>query len=332
MFKLTGAVAAGASILANAPWERLAEAMAGRRPADAATVTMIENRTAEFFRSEETLPARQLVNLLRTHFQGLRDLISTTADASLRRRLHTCLGETEALAGWTLFDLHRPQDAIRLYRNALVSAREAGDHPLVACVLGYWSYLLGGQGHGAAAVRILDDASSQIRGGAPVTQAWISARQSEELANLGEHTAALRALDHAVTAYDYAPPGGERPWTCFFTPTRFGSLAVSTYGRMDHPDTDDAADTLLRSMASSENKVKALVLADLATSAARGQDYDRVQSLSQRSAHLAVRTECSLAIDRLWDLAETLSASTPGTGRQIKNQLVEQLTAKPTRD
>jgi transcriptional regulator with XRE-family HTH domain len=325
MLKLTGAVAAGAGILSNAPWQRLAEALAGQRAADAATVSMIENRTAEFFRSEEALPARQLVTLLRDHYDGLRTLLTTTGDGSLRRRLYACLGQTEALAGWTLFDLQRHREAVRLYRNALASAREAGDNPLAACVLGYWSYLISTQGDVPAAARTLEEASGQVRGAVPTTQAWLSARRAEELAALGEHDAALRALDQAVDTFDYPSSGVERPWTSFFTPTRLGGLAVSAYGRMDHPNTDEAADTLLNSMAPTENKVKAIVLADLATSAARGRDYDRVQSLAPRSARLAVRTECSLAIDRLWELAETLPETGKGTAGQIKHQLVEQL-------
>lgn len=110
-----------------------------------------------------------------------------------------------------------------------------------------------------------------------------------------------------------------------FTPSRLGGLAVSTYGRLDHRETDQAATTLLASLSPTENKVKALVLADLATSATRNGDYDRVQSLSQRSAALAVRTEASLAIDRLWEIVETLPASAGGTVGQVWHRLTEQL-------
>lgn len=328
MLKLTGTAAvAGSGILTDAPWQRLAECLLGRRPADAATVGMIEIRTAEFFRSEETLPARQLVTSLRTHHRALRDVITTTTDDRLRRRLHTSVGETEALTGWTLFDLQRPRDAVRLYRNALESARAAGDEPLAACVLGYWSYLLSTHGDTPGAVRMLADAVERVRGSAATTQAWLSARHAEEQATLGDHAGALKSLDRAVTVFDYATARDERPWTCFFTPSRLGSLAVSTYGRLVHRDTDQVAATLLESLDPTENKVKALVLADVATSAARTGDYHRVQSLSQRSARLAVRTECSLAIDRLWDLVEILPASGNGTTGRTKKQLTEQLLA-----
>lgn len=323
MLKLTGvAVVAGSGALADAPWRRLADSLAGRRAADASTVAMIEHRTAGFFRSEETTPARDLIESLKAHHRSLRELIDSTPNESLRRRLITAAGETEALAGWTLFDLQRPADAVRLYRRALASANEAGDNPLAACVLGFWSYLPSSQGNPAEAARMLHAASETVRGSAAATQSWVTARRAEELAAAGDPDDALRSLDRAVTVFDYATPMGERPWTCFFTPTRLGSLAVSAYGRMQHPDTDQAAADLLASMSPTETKVKALVLADLATTAARGGDFDRVQALADESAPLAVRTEASVALDRLWELVELIPASSTG---QVRTRLADQL-------
>ncbi|WP_280335992.1 hypothetical protein [Nocardia wallacei] len=286
---------------------------------------MIENRTAAFFRSEETLPARQLVTSLLNHRTALQSLIEGTADESLQRRLLTALGETEALTGWTLFDLGRGRDAVRMYRSALDSAKEIGDGPLAACVLGYWSYLVESQGDTPGAIRMLEGASEQVRGSGPATQAWIAARLAEEAAETGDTYQALRALERAVTVFDYASPESERPWTCFFTPSRLGSLAVSTYGRLSHPETDKEAATLLGSLSPTENKVRALVMADLAMSAARAGDIDRVGSLADQSAPLAVRTEASLALDRLWTIVEMLPGRGTGTGVRTRERLKESL-------
>lgn len=327
LLKLAGATVAGASVLRDAPWQRLAESLAGHRAADGATTSMIENRTASFFRSEETQPARQLVRSLVQHRKSLADLIEDSSNESIRRRLITASGETEALEGWTLFDLGRVRDAERRYTSAFDSARQAGDGPLAACVLGYWSYLVSSKGDTVGAVRMLEDASEFVRGSAPATQAWISARLAEESAAGGDAYASLRALDRAVTMFDYAAPGNDRPWTCFFTPSRLGSLAVSTYGRISHPETDTEAEILLRSLSPTENKVRALVLADLATSAARSGDVDRVGSLAGQSAPLAVRTEASLALDRLWGVVEMLPEKGTGTGARIRERLTDKLLA-----
>lgn len=91
---------------------------------------------------------------------------------------------------------------------------------------------------------------------------------------------------------------------------------------MQHPDTDQAAADLLASMSPTETKVKALVLADLATTAARGGDFDRVQALTDDAAPLAVRTEASVALDRLWELVELIPASSAG---QVRTRLADQL-------
>lgn len=327
LLKLAGATVAGASVLRDAPWQRLAASLAGHRVADGATTSMIENRTAAFFRSEETQPARQLVRSLVEHRKSLADLIEDSSNESIRRRLITASGETEALEGWTLFDLGRIRDAERRYTSALDSAKQAGDGPLAACVLGYWSYLVSSRGDTAGAVRMLEDASEFVRGSAPATQAWISARLAEEAAAAGDAYGSLRALDRAVTVFDYAAPGNDRPWTCFFTPSRLGSLAVSTYGRLDHPETDTEADVLLRSLSPTENKVRALVLADLAASAARSGDVDRVGSLADQSAPLAVRTEASLALDRLWGVVEMLPEKGTSTGARTRERLTDKLLA-----
>ncbi|MGW5741602.1 hypothetical protein [Amycolatopsis sp. NPDC003861] len=327
MLKLTGAaIVTTSGLLNDPPWKRLSDTMAGERRADSSTVAMAEQKTREFFRSEETQPARALAAELRSHHQGLRRMIDTTTDDSLRRRLISAAGETAALAGWTLFDLARPDQAVKVYENALRTAREAGDQPLVACILGYWSYLLSSSGDARGAVRMLADASQQVRGSDAATQAWILAKLAEEEAAVGNAPSALRSLDQAVVVFDYASMGGARPWTSFFTANRLGSLAVSTYGRLHHRETDQLAATLLDSLAPTENKVRALVLADLATSAARGGDYDRVDALTSEAAPLATRTEATLAIDRLWEVVELLPTR-GGSAGQTRQQLTERLVA-----
>lgn len=329
LLKVAGAAIAAGSGLLDGPWQRITDTLAGQRPADAVAVKLIEDKTTGFFRSEETQPARELIRSLRAHRQEIAQLIETTSDDSLRRRLHSAAGETAALEGWSLFDIDRRGAAVGLYEKALESARYAGDNALAACVLAYWSYLAGGQGDNHGAVRLLTDAGAQVRGAAAATQAWVSARRAEELAALGDASGALRALDSAMTVFDYANPMTERSWTGFFSSSRLGGLTVSAYGRMDHPGTDDAARELLDALMPAENKVKALVLADLATSAGRVSDFDRVDALVKQAAPLAVRTEASLAIDRLWELVELLPENPRNSAGRTREQLTEQLLSSP---
>ena len=327
LLRLAGAavVTAGSELLNDAPWQRLADAVRRQRPADRVTVNLLEERTADFFRTEETTPARHLLTPLAAHLRTLRTLITHTTDDELRQRLLISVGESEAMAGWFLFDLQRPTEAISRWRVALELARETGDGPLTSCVLGYWSYATSNRGDRAQSLRLLDEAMHHVRGSAPTTQAWIAARAAEEHAALGDESKALRSLERAFTAYDYARPTTERAWTAFFTAGRLGSLTVASYGRLRHPETDTAARSLFSTVSPTETKVRAIVLAELAATAARHGDYDRADELSRLALPLAARTETSLAVDRLWDMVETLSTSDDTVAIGLRERLTEAL-------
>lgn len=297
---------AGVAVIGGAPWQRLAEAAERDRPPDSGLLDVVQDRTTEFFRVEETAPARAVLESLVEHGDALQRMLRATSGEQDRRRLLSAAGETEALAGWMAFDLSRPRQAQARFRRALRMADEAGDGPLTACALNYWSYLLASQQRSPEAVEVLGNAGEKVRGSAATTQAWVAARQAEEAARIGDPDTAERALARAFTAYDYARPHHERSWTSFFAPSRLGGLAVSTYGRIGHRETDDLANSLLGSLSPTETKVRALVVADLALSAAVGGDVDRAGELADRALPLAVRTEASLALDRLWELTEAL--------------------------
>jgi hypothetical protein len=137
----TAAAAAGADLIANSPWQRLRESADNTRPVDASTIQLMEDRTAEYFETERTVPASQILDLLIKH----RSIVSTLRDNArteeARNRLAVVLGETDALRGWLYFDIGQGNEAATAWRSTLKIAKEAGDGPLAACALGYWSYL-----------------------------------------------------------------------------------------------------------------------------------------------------------------------------------------------
>jgi tetratricopeptide (TPR) repeat protein len=329
----TGAVTAvtgvGAGLVNDSPWQRLVDSLKGERPADPATVTLLEDRTADFFRAEETTSARELLLSLRQHREDVHALAVNTENANLKRRLIATAGETDALTGWLLFDLQRFPEAVQIWQRATDTARKLGDQPLLACVLGYWSYLLADQDNHAGALGLLRDAASQVRGSAAATQSWIAARQAEEAAALRNGDDALHALDQAMTLFDYASPRTERVWTAFFSASRLGSMTVRAYSQLNHPETDAMTRSLISSLLPTPDKVRAIVLADLARSTAVHGDFDRAGSLATEAAPLAVRTETSLATDRLWTLVEILPRH--GAIAATRQQLIDQLSGPVSR-
>ncbi|GAB3823890.1 helix-turn-helix domain-containing protein [Kribbella italica] len=328
LFKTAGAVvAASSSWLSDTPWQRLSDSVLRGRVVDRTTVQLVEDRTAEFYTAEETRPARDILRDLQKHRQMLDSLLANTQQSNLRDRLLVAMGESDALLGWMHFDLGSAEPAVNAWRRALQLANQTGDGALAACALGYWSYLAAGRGDSRSAVGMLERAESAVSGmNAPATRSWIAIRLAEETARSGESTTSLRALDRAMTAFDFASPRTERPWTGFFTASRLGSSTVATYTRLNHSEADAAANSLLGSLSLGDNKVRGLVLAELATAAAHARDFEKAGDLSQSAIRIVTRTEANFARKKLEDLASSLPAGTTPALR-LRRQITAGLSA-----
>jgi transcriptional regulator with XRE-family HTH domain len=329
LLKVAGvaAAAAGTGLLSETPWQRLIDSVDKGRPADTATVQLMQDRTADLFHTEETVPARQLLELIAQHRNTLKSLLANARIESIRNDLAIAMGETDVLTGWLLFDLGRANDAADAWRSTLKIAKDAGDGALAACALGYWSYLATSRNDTTPAVRLLQQAREYVPGSsAPATRSWLSAREAEELARLGDETGALRAVERALTAYDFARPRAERPWTAFFGASRLGSMTVSAYTTLRHREATAAADSLLTSLSPMENKVRAIVLSDLTINATQTNDYDRATALVSDALELTTRTETTLAKQRLLALAATLPpTNNEGPTGVLRDQIMSTL-------
>ncbi|MGH3738286.1 MAG: hypothetical protein ACRDT6_22170 [Micromonosporaceae bacterium] len=300
---LAGGLAVGSVTAAGAsgePWERLTRALANPSRLTTADVDQLEHDTLDHFRREEFVPARQLAQGLRLHIERLSQLLAGSPPEKLRGRLLATIGEATALYGWFAFDRNDRSTARRFYALAASAAHDAGDTALTACVLGYRSYLAEAAGERSQARDLLAAAQQHTR--APTsaaTRSWLAAREAEVRASLHETTDALRALDRATTAYDYARPQHERAWTAFFSSSRLGSMAVTTFTRLDHPRLGPTADSVLEGLGPNDAKVKAIILADLATASIHRHSYDQGADLASRALTATTTQEVSIGADRL---------------------------------
>jgi tetratricopeptide (TPR) repeat protein len=280
------------------------------RPVDAATIQLMQDRTADLYDTEHAVPPRQLFDSLMRHRATLTTLLGNARTDAARYPLTVMMGETEGLLGWLYFDLGQANEAAKAWRATLKIAKDTGDRALAARALASWSYLASSRNDITPAIRLLRQAEEYVPGSsAPATRSWIAARAAEELGRLGDETAALRALERAFTSFDFARPRTERVWTGFFTANRLGGLTVSTYIALDHPDATAAADSLLASLSPTNNKARAIALADLTTLAVRTKDFDRANTLAADAIDVTVRTGTRIAKTRLLTLASTLTTS-----------------------
>lgn len=93
------AAAASGGLLAETPWQRLMDSINKGRPVDTATIQIMQDRTADLFDTEYTVPARHVLDSLIKHHTTLTTLLGNARTDATREPLVTLLGETEVLIG-----------------------------------------------------------------------------------------------------------------------------------------------------------------------------------------------------------------------------------------
>lgn len=302
-----GAIGLGAVALAE-PFERLSHALRFPARIDGKAIDALEAAGAAHFEQEEHLPARHLMAHVAGHVDMVSLLLAGATDRH-RARLAVLAGESAALAGWLAYDTGDMQAARNWWQTALDAARHATDGPLIALVLCYLSYPTGAGADGdhRKAARMLAEAGTHVKSTQhAAARSWIAGRQAEESAAVGD-VSALVALERALTSFDYAEPDTGRPWTRFFDNARLGSLAVSTYARLNHPDLGDAAGAVLETVES--RKTRAVILGDVAGGYAAQGDIDQACALAEQALDATLAGEAVLGRDRLTALRPALDAS-----------------------
>jgi len=318
-FVAAGMLATGGIALAE-PFDRLRRALQFPARLDVAAVDLLEQAGADHFTQEEQIPARLLADHVGAHVDLLSLLLAGSTERH-RTRLAVLAGESAALAGWLAYDTGDLAGARGYWQTAIDAARHAGDGPLLACVLAYLSYLTSSQGEPAEAFRLLTAAGGHVRSPQhAAARSWIAARASEEAAALGD-PAALVSLERAMTAFDYAQPDTGRPWVKFFDNARLGSMAVATYARLGHPDVEGAAQAVMGSLAASDHKTRAVILADVATGHMAHGDLEAGCDLAARALDATLSGEAVLGRERLTALRPALHASGTAVGVQVAERI-----------
>lgn len=292
----------GAALGAAAePWGRLSAVLDGT-PVDDTAADTCATRTDAMFAAEERMPARQLYGGLAAHLDHITALLPAANEH--RRQLLVAAGEAAALAGWLAFDMGERPLARRYYDTATRAGQAAGHPPVQALVLAYTSYAVDDP---ARARSMLRAAQQLLRApGSATARAWVSAREAEESAAMGDREGALRALERARTAYDYADPNGEQAWVRFFSRARLDSMTVATYARLDHPDLADVAVAALAALRPDDQKTRAVILGDVATAYTARGDYAQGAAVARDALAVTLGSEATLGRQRLSALAAGL--------------------------
>ncbi|MER7696744.1 SCO6880 family protein [Streptomyces sp. NPDC096095] len=232
------------------------------------------------------------------------------------RALTIAAGETAALAGWVAWDLGEHDKATSYYGVTSECAKKAGHPPLRALALGYASY---GAPSPAKALEMLSQAAQDVRGrGNATAAAWALGRYAEEAAQSGDDAAALRALDQARFAYDFADHTSEQAWVRFVTPYRMDSLTLSVYGELKRQELTATADSAVERLGGELPDSGVVVLGDLASALLRGGDVDRGAYVAHQFAAAAESKPNTMGRQR----AQAIAAGLPDTEHDLASHLL----------
>lgn len=310
---LLGSATIGVSVAAE-PWGRLAFALSKGTKIDSLAAAGLIERAAELHVQELNLSARRLQKTVESHLDAITAALPRAGEHE--GALTIAAGETAALAGWVAWDLGEHDKANAYYKVTSQCAAAAGHPPLRALALTYSSY---GALTPKAKMEFLSQAANDVRGhGNATAAAWVLGRNAEEAAAAGDEVGALRALDRARFAYDFADHTSEQAWVRFVTPYRMDSLALSVYGQLRRPELTSTADTAVNRLGDGLPDGGVVVLGDLASALLRGGDVDRGVYVSRQFVAAAQAKPNTMGKERASTIASSLPDNEQELGRHLR--------------
>jgi transcriptional regulator with XRE-family HTH domain len=184
------------------PWDRLSRAVRLPGRVGEETVEHLEQVTYALEALGPTqVSSRAILGPVTGHLDAILQLLQGPLPPALRRRLCSLAGETAGFAGWLRWDMDDPAGVAAYFRSALEAAREAGDRPLVAYLVGSSACQPPHREDPAERLRRLRASGDGFKqsDATPASQVWMAAKEADACALIGDASGCLRALDRAGT-------------------------------------------------------------------------------------------------------------------------------------
>jgi len=316
-------VASPITLLGSEPWERLTLAL-DRTPAlDLAAVEDIETITASYSRLSQQVRAASLVGPVLDHLRAITELLRGQQPARVRPRLCRVAAHTALLAGW-LFHGTGDRASSRAYWGvALDAARESGDRPLGAYIIGSMSFLPSSAGQPRAALEIMQQARRiGERSAPPALSAWLHAREAELHASLGHAKATKDSLRLAEGATERIGDATAPPWLFFDRGWMAGFAGISLVRIQEASAALDYLEQADRELSRYRPKHRAVLLTDKAAARIQLHELEEACSLAVGAIDVAKEYKDLPALRRVANLRRDLE---PWRGVARVKDLAEQL-------
>ena len=186
-----------------------------KRPSriDQAAFTYLETMTRSHWQLyaafENSIQYRyDMLDSVSGHLRAITRLMEHPYPMPIHDRLSALACETIQLIGEIFFDIKDNATAERYYNTAIAVAKETHNSPLFAVTLGRKSFIPIYSNDAQKALPLLQEAYAQLTDStSDIIRAWLSAREAEVYASIGEAHACTKALERSEISLERAQPG-----------------------------------------------------------------------------------------------------------------------------
>ncbi|MFJ5105170.1 transcriptional regulator [Streptomyces sp. NPDC088554] len=193
------------------------------RQIGAAVADRFDSRLNELRHLDDDLGSDHVYDAARAESRLITRLLrDNTYSEETGQRLHACAAEASRLAGWCAFDNGRNAAAEKHFITALRAAAGSGDRTAGATTLAFWANVRYSNSHPdpRGALDLIDGAlAHRANITSPRVLTMLHIRQARAYSIAQEPTAAYRAIDDALTAYDQGIPPDEDQQSMYWVTT-----------------------------------------------------------------------------------------------------------------
>jgi transcriptional regulator with XRE-family HTH domain/tetratricopeptide (TPR) repeat protein len=250
-----------------------------------------------------------LIGPVIAHLDAVSDALRASRSGAERVKLLMNRARVSLLAGrLSFFDFDDAMSARGYYNLAVEAASEAGDRHQSAAALGHMAFIPAAELGMSAALDYLDGAKAQIdRDPHGPLASWVYAIESEFHSHVGNHGAALRAVDSAQEAFTSSNLHADLRWFDYYDQNRLAGFAG--YANLQAGRFDEAAERLTAALdlPLSAVKQRSVFLTDLATVHVHAGDIDLACQVASDATDELHRAGYATGLGRLREFRDLVS-------------------------
>ncbi|MFE7395207.1 helix-turn-helix domain-containing protein [Streptomyces sp. NPDC057557] len=285
---------------------------AGPPDGDSSPAAALRVVTSSYRRLDATTVSSDLAETIHGHLRLIQSIAQTSADAVQRARMASVGSEAASFAAWLAWDMADYGSARRWYGSSIKAAHASGDMLLAAYQTGSLASFEADTGTPHEALRLVGEARHHLGKDMPVlATVWLSSIEAIAHASKGDRTACERALRTCDRHASMMPAGPVVwPWIFAFDERKIAACRVTCAARLASTQPIRVSEKdIAVALRSGNDKQRALLTIDAATSHLRSGDAEAAFTLASRALGEGIRLRSGKIVEKARRLRSTYTDS-----------------------